>query len=181
MSGAVVRARSWGIGALLLLLPLLLAGTCGGGGGGGGTATGRPAIVSFEWDSAGGIAVGDVVPVYLRIDPNGNRLQAYEATVAASAGSGRVGIVSALPAADFDDDGKFFKPPAYALLDGEIRDLVDLRHGQYTTLPVRVAGFLMVGDLPGSTTLRALDVRLVNSNGAELPVTLIDEPVTVAP
>ena len=157
-----------------LLAPVLLGGTCSGGGGGGAPS----ATVSFDL-ATNQLQVGVPVEVSVVVDTNGGLVQAFGLGVKAPAK--KVLLHSAVAGADFDDDGHLALAPSYQIATGEIRRLVDVRHGatalsghfevaRFTLSPIKAGANVM---------LEFTATSLAGPNGNDLAVTTLALPLYI--
>ncbi len=164
------------LAALVALVLLSIGARCGGGGGGG---TPPASVTAFFEPASITAAAGTPVSVDLVVRTGGGALQAWEMTIAVDPAV--LSPVRADPHPEFDDDGQLFVAPIVDAPAGEIRRVVDLRHGAGASGEVRIATLEFQAGQPGQTSLTIKSGGAALASGAEFPIITVAGTVTVTP
>ena len=107
-------------------------------------------------------------------------LQAFDIDVQVS--PKKAVLHSAAPGADFDDDGGLFRPSANAFATGEIRGIVDVRHGPSALAgAVEIARFTLLPLKPAAGQwVEFTSAALADPQGRAFEVTAIGTPILIS-
>ncbi len=125
------------------------------------------------------VAPGTLVTLDLVMDTSGPALQAFE--VGIDVDPAVLTPVDVLPHTEFDDDGQLFISPTVDAGSGEIRGVVELRHGAGATGSVRVASFQFMAGAAGWSEVAVVTSGLAAETGQVFITGHLKGYVTVSP
>lgn len=163
------------VGAVLALAPWLMGHGCGGSAPS--PSTEPHAGVFFDFDAS---AVNEGVPTQVKIVASTEyEFHSFEIDIKVPYQNAL--LHSVLPSAPFDDNGMLFVNPTYNIWTGEIKRIVDFRHGSSSaTGLVEIAEFTMIPHTgTSSAVLEFTKVKIADANGEEFAVTPQNQNFTI--
>jgi hypothetical protein len=125
------------------------------------------------------VAPGTFATFDLVVNARGGNVQAFQFDV--EVGDPLVlSVVTVMPHAGFDDDGKLFAVPSYDLVEGSARRAADFRHGgEGVGGTFRAARVRVFAWAPGETSLRLTNGGLATGTGDVFQASPIDAAIVV--